>query len=153
MIFKAENVLTAEVVKEMYDLRTRVENIDVDGHKWRDVCLKIPVIRQPKCFDPSKLSLYDYFFGKKRRRRWTDWEDEDEEDDFFVVQTNNETNVADDECKDVELPDISSIISSGVSLSDLTEFKTRMETEGFSLSLAEDVSYLIDTIQHYFLIG
>ena len=114
VIFKAENVLTPEVLQEMFKLSERVRNINHKGIKWSDVCLKIPVVKKPKCFDPSKFSLFDYFFGKKRRRRRS-VDDEDE-----------------DECADVEMPDLSAH-----SFTDLAEFKVRMETEGFSVSLGE----------------
>ena len=101
----------------MFKLSERVRNINQRGIKWSDVCLKIPVIKKPKCFDPSKFSLFDYFFGKKRRRRSVDG-----------------ANGADgeEECADVEMPDLSAH-----SFTDLAEFKTRMETEGFSVSLGE----------------
>ena len=99
----------------MYQLSERVRNINQRGIKWTDVCLKIPVVKKPKCFDPSKFSLFDYFFGKKRRRRRSvDSQDGEEE------------------CGDVEMPDLSAH-----SFADLAEFKVRMETEGFSVSLGE----------------
>ena len=99
----------------MYQLSERVRNINQKGIKWTDVCLKIPVVKKPKCFDPSKFSLFDYFFGKKRRRRRSaDGQDGEEE------------------CGDVEMPDLSAH-----SFADLAEFKVRMETEGFSVSLGE----------------
>ena len=63
----------------MFKLSERVRNINQRGIKWSDVCLKIPVIKKPKCFDPSKFSLFDYFFGKKRRRRSVDGANGEEE--------------------------------------------------------------------------
>ena len=108
-------MLTPEVLQEMFNLSERVRNINQQGIKWTDVCLKIPVVKKPKCFDPSKFSLFDYFFGKKRRRRSVDEEE------------------GEDECADVEMPDLSAH-----SFTDLAEFKLRMETEGFSQSLGEN---------------
>ena len=108
-------MLTPEVLQEMFRLSDRVRNIHHHGIRWTDVCLKIPVIKKPKCFDPSKLSLFDYFFGRrKRRRRSVDGAEGEEE------------------CADVEMPDLSAH-----SFTDLAEFKVRMETEGFSQSLGE----------------
>lgn len=40
VIFKSDNVLTAEVVQEMFRLRKQVENLVHDGHRWSDVCLR-----------------------------------------------------------------------------------------------------------------
>ena len=41
MIFKSENVLTAEVVQEMFRLRNQVEEVVHEGHRWSDVCLRL----------------------------------------------------------------------------------------------------------------
>lgn len=98
----------------MFKLQEKVRNINHNGLKWTDVCLKIPVIKKPKCFDPSKFSLFDYFFGKRRKKRSADSSTEDE-------------------CANMEMPDLS-----GYSFADLAEFKLRMETEGFSASLGEE---------------
>ena len=117
VIFKADNILDPKVLHEMFKFRRKVENIDHNGLKWKDVCLKIPVVKQPKCFDPSKFSLFDYFFGKRRKRSA-----EEEEDD--------------DECSDVKLPDLSAF-----SFAELAEIKLRMETEGFTPELGN--KYLI----------
>jgi len=115
VLFKADNVLDPKVIFEMYKFRKKVENINHNGHKWQDICLKIPVIKKPKCFDPSKFSLFDYFFGKRRKRSIEDDED--------------------DECSDVKIPDLS-----GYSFTELADIKLRMETEGFTPELADDVS-------------
>ena len=107
----------------MYKFRKKVENINHNGHKWRDICLKIPVIKKPKCFDPSKFSLFDYFFGKRRKRSL-----EDEEED---------------ECSDVKIPDLS-----GYSFTELAEIKLRMETEGFTPELGKMLLSIKDCIRY-----
>ena len=99
----------------MFKFRRKVENIDHNGLKWKDVCLKIPVVKKPKCFDPSKFSLFDYFFGKRRKRN---------------------TEEEDDECSGIKLPDLSAF-----SFAELAEIKLRMETEGFTPELGN--KYLI----------
>eukprot|EP00090_Calanus_glacialis_P005513 TRINITY_DN14271_c0_g1_i1.p1 TRINITY_DN14271_c0_g1~~TRINITY_DN14271_c0_g1_i1.p1 ORF type:complete len:913 (+),score=178.94 TRINITY_DN14271_c0_g1_i1:65-2740(+) len=114
VIFKADNILDPKVLHEMFKFRRKVENIDHNGLKWKDVCLKIPVVKKPKCFDPSKFSLFDYFFGKRRKRN---------------------TEEEDDECSGIKLPDLSAF-----SFAELAEIKLRMETEGFTPELADDVS-------------
>jgi len=114
VIFKAENVLHPKIINEMFKLREKVEEIDLNGLKWSDVCLKIPVIKKPKCFDPSKFSLFDYFFGKRKKRSV----EEDDED-----------------CSDVKIPDLSAF-----SFSELAEIKQKMETDGFTPELADVVS-------------
>ena len=88
------------------------------------------MIRKPKCFDPSKFSLSDFFFGKKRRRkRFTDdWDDWDNVEN--VTMANVE--VEHDECENFQMPDISSL-----SFSDIARFKSRMETEGFTMALGK----------------
>ena len=139
VIFKADNVLTADVVRAMFRLRQQVARIDHRGQTWQDTCLRIPVVRKPRCFDPAKFSLYDYFFGRRRRRRSTedDFFADDEEDDFF--DDDNSTSIVtsvsdseDPECANMKVPDLSAF-----SLSELAEIKSRMETEGFSLALGE----------------
>ena len=137
VIFKADNVLTAPVVQAMFALRERVEAIDHEGMRWGDVCLRIPVIKKPKCFDPSKFSLYDYFFGRRRRRRdteFTDWDD-DEDDGFFDDVDNHtatiiENTITMDECANIQVPDLSRF-----SFAELASIKMKMDQEGFSLSL------------------
>ena len=93
----------------MYKLRRKVEEIDHNGIKWDDVCLKIPVVKKPKCFDPSKFSLFDYFFGKRKKRS---------------------ADADDEECSDVKIPDLSAF-----SFAELAELKLRMETDGFTPEL------------------
>ena len=115
VIFKADNILDPKVLHEMFKFRRKVENIDHNGLKWKDVCLKIPVVKKPKCFDPSKFSLFDYFFGKRRKRN---------------------TEEEDDECSGIKLPDLSAF-----SFAELAEIKLRMETEGFTPELGN--KYLI----------
>ena len=61
----------------------------------------------------DKVSLFDSFFGGRRRRE------------------------AKDECEDFEPPDLSKY-----SWSELANIKYRMETEGFTPALAQDVSLL-----------
>ena len=107
VIFKADNVLQPKVIYEMYKFRKKINEINHDGMSWQDVCLNIPVIKKPKCFDPSKFSLFDYFFGKRRKR-----------------------SLEEDECKDVELPDLSAF-----SFAELADIKERMEKEGFTPDL------------------
>ena len=113
VIFKAENVLHPKIINEMFKLREKVEEIDLNGLKWSDVCLKIPVIKKPKCFDPSKFSLFDYFFGKRKKRS---------------VEENEE------DCSDVKIPDLSAF-----SFSELAEIKQKMETDGFTPELGIDL--------------
>ena len=136
VIFKADNVLSAPVLKEMLTLRQRVESIDHGGMRWGDVCLRIPVIKKPKCFDPSKFSLYDYFFGRRRRRRETGFFDDDEDDDGFFDDADNHTatiienTITMDECANIQVPDLSRF-----SFAELASIKMKMDQEGFSLAL------------------
>ena len=139
MIFKADNVLSASVLREMLRLRQRVESLDHGGMRWGDVCLRIPVIKKPKCFDPSKFSLYDYFFGRRRRRRETEWSgwDEEEDDGFFDDADNDtatiiENTLQTDECANIKIPDLSRF-----SFTELASIKMKMEQEGFSLALGK----------------
>ena len=139
MIFKADNVLSAPVLREMLRLRQRVESLDHGGMRWGDVCLRIPVIKKPKCFDPSKFSLYDYFFGRRRRRRETEWSgwDEEEDDGFFDDADNDtatiiENTLQTDECANIKIPDLSRF-----SFTELASIKMKMEQEGFSLALGK----------------
>ena len=67
--------------------QTTKQNVN---HSLRFRNHRIPVIKKPKCFDPSKFSLFDFFFGKKRKKRWTEWDD-DEDDDFVQVKFFNPT--------------------------------------------------------------
>ena len=32
-------------------IKSQVEEINVDGLTWEDVCLKIPIVKKPKCMD------------------------------------------------------------------------------------------------------
>ena len=38
-----------------------MEEINVDGLTWEDVCLKIPVVKKPKCMDQVCKYKYRFF--------------------------------------------------------------------------------------------
>jgi len=133
VIFKAENVLSPEVIQEMYNLTKRMREVTHNNQTWEDVCFRVPVVTKPKCFDPSQLS-YLSLFGKRKKRSIEDdnWFDED----FDLEDTFNGTDIEDeDECKDFKLPDLS--VGQIASLLPLAK---RIEDEGFTPELADEVS-------------
>ena len=128
VIYKAENVLTPEVIQEMYNLTMRMREVTHHNQTWQDVCFRVPVVTKPKCFDPSQLN-YLSLFGKRKKRSIEDddWFDED----FELEDTSNATNIeVDDDCKDFRLPELS--VSQIASLLPLAQ---RIEEEGFTPEL------------------
>ena len=55
MLFSNENVLTPESIQEMYRLHEQIENIVIDGKRFKDICEKVPIA--------------DIFQTKRRRRK------------------------------------------------------------------------------------
>eukprot|EP00092_Neocalanus_flemingeri_P040503 GFUD01044108.1.p1 GENE.GFUD01044108.1~~GFUD01044108.1.p1 ORF type:complete len:1044 (-),score=198.42 GFUD01044108.1:97-3228(-) len=137
VIFKADNVLTPEVLQEMFNLTVRMREVTHDNQTWQDVCFRVPVVTKPKCFDPSQLK-YLSLFGKRRKRDLDndDWFEEDFELDDLTDETYNHTDVeVDDECQDFKMPELS--FSQIASLIPLAE---RIEKYGFTPELADEVS-------------
>ena len=121
-----------------------MEEINHNGLMWKDVCLRIPVVKKPTCFDSSKFSLIDYFF-RKRSKKSVDEEDYNF-DDFSLSfdedkprgsgeEETEEFDEIDEECRDVAMPDLSSL-----SYAELAGLQQRMQEEGFTQQLAEDIS-------------
>lgn len=133
VIFKAENVLTPEVIQEMYNLTMRMRDVIHQNQTWEDVCFRVPIVTKPKCFDPTQLK-YLSLFGKRKKRAIEDdnWFDEEFE---LESQTENETNEIDPECRDFSLPELS--VGQVASLIPLAK---KIEQEGFTPELADEVS-------------
>lgn len=127
MIFKAENVLSPEVIQEMFNLTMRMREVTHNNQTWQDVCFRVPVVTKPKCFDPSQLS-YLSLFGKKRKRSI---EDDDWLDDFELDDTANATTLEnEEECKDFKMPELSV-----QQIAYLLPLAQRIEDEGFTPEL------------------
>ena len=133
VIFKAENVLTPEVIQEMYNLTMRMRDVIHQNQTWNDVCFRVPIVTKPKCFDPTQLK-YLSLFGKRKKRAIEDDNWFDEEFDL-ESQTENVTDEIDPECRDFSLPQLS--VGQVASLIPLTK---KIEQEGFTPELADDVS-------------
>ena len=84
VIFKADNVLSPEVVQEMFNLTKRMREVNQSNQTWEDICFRIPVVTKPKCFDSSKIDLHKLLELRKKRNA----KKSDECDNFKLPRLN-----------------------------------------------------------------
>ena len=125
------------ILKKINHLISRFNLLQVthNNKTWSDVCFKVPIVSQPKCFDAS-YQKYLTLFGRKKRsiEDDDDWFDDDDDGDWFSEgeESMNDT----DECENFNLPKFS--ISQ---LASLQPLMNKYKTEGFSLDVG---------MSHYF---
>ena len=51
VIFKADNVLSPEVVQEMFKMAKKMRAVTFADKTWQDICFRVPIVATPKCFD------------------------------------------------------------------------------------------------------
>ena len=51
----------------MFNLRKRLNAIRLEDISWEDICFRVPIIRQPKCFDQGNVNIFDLLKLKKKR--------------------------------------------------------------------------------------
>jgi len=98
-VFEADNVLTPDVLRTMYAQRKAIELVRTEsGVTWRDVCVKVPVVKPPNLGDiigkrkKRQLDFEDDFFGE-------DFEEEVEADDQGFFDTIREIDTAEEKDK------------------------------------------------------
>ena len=76
MLFIADNILEADVIRAMYKVRKNIANIKTSFNEtWSDVCQKAPIMRKPD------ISTLMNLFNSRRKKRQTEFDD-DEDFDF-----------------------------------------------------------------------
>ena len=132
VIFKSENVLSPEVIQEMFNLTMRMREVTHNNQTWEDVCFRVPVISTPpQCL--NKYLTYIKLLGRRRRRREIsdDWFDDDTDFGNFETEDEEEDN-GDEECRDFKVPSFSpSQIAAMIPLSD------KIEKEGLSMEVGK----------------
>ena len=145
MIVKAENVLEPKVLKEILNLRKKIQNINEEGLTWEDVCFRIPIVTKTKCFESLTKQ------AKKRKKRslnsseseddwnsedWDDWEGADDDlgvDDLNIQSGNitDEIDAVSDSCDTFKMPSMVDLLSKH-SFTALTSLKARIESQGLT---------------------
>ena len=126
VIFKSDNVLSPEVIQEMYNLTIRMREVTHNNQTWEDVCFRVPVISTPtKCLD--KYLTFLNLFGRRRREISDDWFDDDSDFGDFETYDNG-----DDECPDFQAPSLTAPqIAALIPLSD------KIKKEGLSMEVGK----------------
>ena len=57
MILEAENVLSPEVLRKMYNISMKIKGISHEKRTWQDFCFKMPIISKPRCFDERYVDM------------------------------------------------------------------------------------------------
>ena len=84
MIFVAENVLNADIIRTMYGIRKQISLIRTSYNEtWNDVCQKAPIMRRPD------ISTLMEVFGKKRRKRFSDDDENLFEGKVYIASLSN----------------------------------------------------------------
>ena len=59
VMFRASNVLRPEVVKQMLKFTKKIKNVTFAGKTWQDICLRVPIVATPACFDYKQEKTED----------------------------------------------------------------------------------------------
>ena len=59
VMFKADNVLRPEVVQEMFKMTKKMREVIFADKTWQDICLRVPVVATPTCFDYKQSNSKD----------------------------------------------------------------------------------------------
>ena len=126
VIFKSDNVLSPEVIQEMFNLTMRMREVTHNNQTWEDVCFRVPVISTPpQCL--NKYLTYIKLLGRRKKRE-IDWFDDYSDFGNFETEEENE----DEECRDFKVPSFSpSQIAAMIPLSE------KIEKEGLSMEVGK----------------